>query len=105
MLTGKIPPHHELLNLRPPEALSQAIDPDQITKAAKHLGRFTTGHVLEMLSLPLTRGNEMAVAKQVRSLGYVKARVTVSGSQHWVFFPPPPAAPAACFTPPSLPCP
>jgi hypothetical protein len=37
-------------------------------------------------------GNQMAVAKHLRSLGYVKARVRVGNGLHWVFFPPQEAA-------------
>ena len=90
MQTSKIPPHEELATLCHPSA--SRIDQDKLTKAIEHLGRFTTGHVLQYLGLPITRGNEMAVAKHVRGLGYLKARVMVSGSQHWVFFPPQDAA-------------
>ena len=94
MRTGKLPPHHELSLLCPPSFQSQRLDPDAITIAAKHLGRCTTGHVLEHLGLPISRGNEMVVAKHLRDLGYVKARVMVCGTQHWVFFPPLAAADA-----------
>jgi hypothetical protein len=92
MRTGKIPPHAELANLCHPGAEASRIDPAELTKAVKHLGRCTTGHVLEHLSLPITRANEMAVAKHLRTLGYIKARARVGSSLHWVFFPPQEAA-------------
>ena len=94
MRTGKLPPHHELSFLCPPSSQSQRLNPDAITIAVKNLGRCTTGHVLEHLGLPITKGNEMVIAKQLRNLGYVKARVMVCGTQHWVFFPPLDAADA-----------
>lgn len=88
MRTGKLPPHAELANLCHPDAKSSRLDPADLTNAANHLGRCTTGHVLEHLSLPITRANEMAVAKHLRGLGYIKARARVGSSLHWVFFPP-----------------
>ena len=91
MRTGKLPPHHELANLCHPATQSPRMDPAKITKAAEDLGRCATGHILEHLDLPITRANEMVVAKHLRGLGYVKARVWIAGSQHWVFFPPPAA--------------
>jgi hypothetical protein len=84
----KIPPHHLLANLPHPSTNSSTLDPAEISKAAEHLGRCTTGHVLQHLGLPITRPNEMAVAKHLRGLGYVKARARVGDSLHWVFFPP-----------------
>jgi hypothetical protein len=92
MRTGKLPPHHELANLCHPGVKSPRIDPAELTKSAVLLGRCTTGHVLEHLNLPITRANEMLVAKHLRGLGYIKARVSICGSQHWVFFPPQEAA-------------
>ena len=84
--------HCELASLCPPSSISQRIDPSALTGAAEHLGRCTTGHVLEHLGIPITMGNQMAVAKHLRSLGYVKARVRVGNGLHWVFFPPQDAA-------------
>jgi hypothetical protein len=80
--------HHELASLCLPSSVSPRIDPSALTGAAEHLGRCTTGHVLEHLGIPITMGNQMAVAKHLRSLGYVKARVRIGRNLHWVFFPP-----------------
>jgi hypothetical protein len=91
MRTSNPLPHHELASLSTPSSLSR-IDPCALTDAAKHLGRCTTGHVLEHLGIPITMGNQMAVAKHLRSIGYVKARVRVGSGLHWVFFPPHEAA-------------
>ena len=63
-----------------------------ITRAAQHLGRCTTEHVLQHLDMPVTRANEMTVAKQLRALGYTKSRVSIRGTQCHVFFPPQEAA-------------
>ena len=78
-------PHSELAAIHAP---SSRIDPASITNAAEHLGRCTSEHVLQHLDQPVTRANEMAVAKHLRSIGYTKARVSVGGSLHYVFFPP-----------------
>ena len=82
-------PHSSLAFIPHP---SHRVDSAAIAQAVKHLGRFTTEHVLDHLGLPVTKANEMAVAKQARDLGYVKARVCIEGSQYWVFFPPQEAA-------------
>jgi hypothetical protein len=87
MRTNNPLPHHELASLSTPPSVSP-IDPCALTDAAKHLGRCTTGHVLEYIGIPVTMGNQMAVARHLRSLGYVKARVRVGNGLHWVFFPP-----------------
>jgi hypothetical protein len=92
MRTGKIPPHHELANLCYPGGQQSRIDPTRLTMAAEHLGRCTTGHVLEHLNLPITRANEMLVAKHLRGMGYIKGRARVGTTLHWVFFPPQEAA-------------
>jgi len=89
--------HDELAAILPPLAHpSSRIDPALITKAAEHLGRFTSEHLLKHLALPVSRANEMAVAKHLYTLGYTKSRVSVGGSLHYVFFPPLPTTPANC---------
>jgi hypothetical protein len=41
----------------------------------------------------------MVVAKHLRSLGYVKARVRIGHNLHWVFFPPHPQTESATTRP------
>jgi len=89
MRPRKTIPHSFLHFLdHPSDPPTPRIDPSVLTQAAHRLGRCTSAHVLEHLGLPVTRANEMAVAKHLRGLGYIKARVRVDGSLHWVFFPP-----------------
>ena len=92
MLSRRSVPHSSLALIHCP---LHRIPPAALAEAFNRLGRFTTAHVLEHLGLPITRSNEMAVAKQARSFGYVKARVSINGVQHWVFLPPVTGDPAA----------
>lgn len=85
-------PHQDLAALKHPSALkTPSLDPAAIARAAEHLGRCTTEHVLQHLNMPVTRSNEMAVAKHLRAIGYTKSRVSIRGSLVNVFFPPQPA--------------
>jgi hypothetical protein len=85
MLSRRSVPHSSLALLHCP---LHRVTPAALAEAFNCLGRFTTAHVMEHLGLPITRSNEMAIAKQARSLGYVKARLSINGVQHWVFLPP-----------------
>lgn len=59
-----------------------------VAEAAKQLGRCTTEHVLHHLGLPITRANEMAIAQQLRQLGFSRNRVMIQGTRTYVFTPP-----------------
>lgn len=61
-----------------------------VASAAQQLGSCTTEHVLTHLGMPVTRANEMSIAKQLRQLGYTKTRMMIQGTRTYVFFPPMP---------------
>jgi len=74
--------HHELI------ASLSSVDPKKTCQAAEQLGACTTKHVLDHLDLPVTRANEMAVAKQLRKLGYTQSRPLIQGERLRVYSPP-----------------
>jgi hypothetical protein len=77
-------------NSIPHQALAPKPSPADpaIAEAAKVLGRCTTEHVLDHLGLPVTRANEMAVARQLRHLGFTRDRIMIRGVRTYVFTPP-----------------
>lgn len=70
--------------------IQPALSGDDITAAALKLGPCTTEHVLQAMSQPVTRANEMAVAARLKALGYRKTRMAFNGHRAHVFLPPGP---------------